>query len=392
MQNLIEKSKKYKMNTYASFDIVLESGNGSTLKDINGKEYLDFVSGIAVNSLGYGQTDILKALVGQACMLTHCSNLYLNLNEIELAEKLVENSCFDKVFFCNSGTESVEAAIKLAKKYGKTQKNIDTPEIISMKQSFHGRTLGALTATGQDKYQSSFTPLLSGFNYAEFNNIESVKSIINEKTCAVIIEIIQGEGGILPATTDFIKELREITQDKHILLIIDEVQTGIGRTGKLFAHQHYGIEPDIMTLAKGLGGGVPIGAMLAKDFVANSFIAGDHASTFGGNPLACGAAIAVLDKILSDCFFDEVKAKGHYLKERLLELNIENTEVRGMGLMFGMEFSFPVKPIIEKCIENGLLLIGAGANVIRFVPPLIIEFEEIDKAVDILQSALLEIK
>jgi predicted acetylornithine/succinylornithine family transaminase len=395
MQSLIEKSKKYKMNTYGSFDIVFESGHGCILTDIKGKKYIDFVSGIAVNSLGYADIDLFKALIEQAEKLTHCSNLYLNLKEIALAEKLVENSCFDKVFFCNSGTESVEAAIKLARKYGKTKKNIKNPEIISMKQSFHGRSLGSLSATGQEKYQLSFTPLLEGFKYAEFNNIDSVISLINENTCAVLIEVVQGEGGVQPALAEFVVNLRKLTQNQEILLIIDEVQTGIGRTGKLFAFEHYEIEPDIITLAKGLGGGVPIGAMLAKDFVADTFVPGDHASTFGGNPLACSAALTVLDRVLEKDFLTQINLKSSYLKDKLNSLKQicpEIKELRGLGLMFGLEMNFAVKPIIDKCLEKGLLLIGAGPNVIRFVPPLVIEYDNIDKAIEILKSAILECK
>lgn len=395
MQSLIEKSKKYKMNTYGSFDIVFESGHGCILTDIKGKKYIDFVSGIAVNSLGYADIDLFKALIEQAEKITHCSNLYLNLKEIALAEKLVENSCFDKVFFCNSGTESVEAAIKLARKYGKTKKNIQKPEIISMKQSFHGRSLGSLSATGQEKYQLSFTPLLEGFKYAEFNNIDSVISLINENTCAVLIEVVQGEGGVQPALAEFVVNLRKLTQNQEILLIIDEVQTGIGRTGKLFAFEHYDIEPDIITLAKGLGGGVPIGAMLAKDFVADTFVPSDHASTFGGNPLACSAALTVLDKVLEKDFLTQINLKSSYLRDKLNSLKQicpEMKELRGLGLMFGLEMNFAVKPIIDKCLEKGLLLIGAGPNVIRFVPPLVIEYDNIDKAIEILKSAILECK
>ncbi|WP_058485518.1 aspartate aminotransferase family protein [Defluviitalea phaphyphila] len=387
----IERGKNVIMNTYNRFPITLSDGEGVYLKDIDGKKYLDFVSGIAVNSLGYKNQTLINALYNQMKNLIHCSNLYWNIPNIEAAEILIKNSIFDKVFFCNSGAEAVESAIKLARKYGKKFHGEDCYEIITMKQSFHGRTMGAITATGQSKYQKDLNPLLDGILYAEYNNFESVKKIISNKTCAILLEPIQGEGGIRPADKEFLKNIRELCDEKNILLMYDEVQCGIGRTGYLFAYEAYEVFPDVICLAKGLGGGFPIGAMMANKKCSSVFQPGDHASTFGGNPAACTAAKIVLNTLINDNILKNVKEQGKYLREKLLNLKEKFNiiiDVRGIGLMQGIELSIPIGDIIKSCIEKGLLLVGAGSNVIRFVPPLIIKENEINEAIDILEEVL----
>lgn len=392
-EELINKGKKYVMNTYNYFPLIVEKGEGCYVWDVEGNKYLDFVSGIAVNALGYKNQEYIDNLTNQLNQISHCSNLYWNKPQIELAETLVENSCFDRVFFCNSGAEAIEASLKLARKYGKTQKGENCFEIITMKQSFHGRTLGAITATGQEKYQKDFTPLLPGIVYAEYNNFESVKEKVSENTCAILVEPIQGEGGIKPANPEFLKDLRSLCTEKNILLIFDEVQCGIGRTGKLFAYEHYGVEPDIIALAKGLGNGQPIGAMMAKENAAQAFQPGDHASTFGGNPVSCTAGLTVIKQLLNNGILQNAQSQGEYLKNKLIQLKKDLnivSDVRGMGLMQGIELSVTVSEIIKKCMDKGLLLVGAGANVIRFVPPLIIKKKEIDQAMQILSSVLQE--
>jgi len=388
-----ELSDKYVMNTYNRLPIAIEKGEGVYLFDENGNKYLDFVAGIAVNCLGYKNPKFVQAVANQAELLNHCSNLYYIRQQAEAAEMLVENTCFDKVFFCNSGAESIEAAIKLARKFGNGKKD-GCNEIISMKNSFHGRTLGAVSVTGQDKYHKGFEPLLTKLKYAEFNNIQSVKDLVTENTCAIIVEPIQGEGGLIPAKIEFLQELRTLCTQKNIILIFDEVQTGIGRSGKLFAYQQYGVEPDVICMAKGLANGLPIGAMMAKDFVAASFCPGNHASTFGGNPMVTTCAKVVLEEIIENNLLENVQTTGAYLKEQLNKLKEKISiinDVRGLGLMLGVEFSIQVKDIIANCQENGLLLIGAGANVVRFVPPLIITKANVDEAIAIFAQTLEEI-
>ncbi|NLL70581.1 MAG: aspartate aminotransferase family protein [Epulopiscium sp.] len=394
MENWIERGKKVRMNTYSSFPIVVEKGEGVYLWDLNGKRYLDFGAGIAVNALGYKHTTYAEALSSQLHNLCHCSNLYWNQPAIEAAEYLVKNTCFDQVFFCNSGAEAIEGALKLSRKYGKKKKGARCYRIISMKQSFHGRTLGALTATGQEKYQKDFIPLLPGVDHVVFNDIEAIKQAISEETCAILLEPIQGEGGIWPVDPDYLQTLRKLCTEKNILLVLDEVQTGIGRTGKLFAHEWYEIEPDIIATAKGLGGGIPIGAVLAKQEIANCFTPGDHASTFGGNPLACTAAKVVLQELLEKGLLAQVEEKGEYLNQQLCRLQKKHTvikDMRGIGLMKGLEFHIPVQEIIQKCMDKGLLLVGAGTHIIRFVPPLVISKEEMDEGISILDEVLSEV-
>ncbi|MHA2037853.1 MAG: acetylornithine/succinylornithine family transaminase [Promethearchaeota archaeon] len=391
MKDWIERGSKVIMNTYNQFPIVIEKGNGVYLWDNEGKKYLDFVAGIAVNALGYNDSDYVKQISKQLTKLQHCSNLYWMIPSIELSEILVNNSCFDRVFYCNSGAEAVEAAIKLSKKYGKKHHSENCYEIITMKKSFHGRTMATVTATGQTKYQKGFNPLMPGFSYVEFNNFDELAETVSENTCAIIIEPIQGEGGIHPAEQSYLQKVRDLCYKNDIVLVFDEVQCGIGRTGELFAYQLFDIKPDIVSLAKGLGGGFPIGAMLAVQSKADAFQPGDHASTFGGNPLACTAGKTVLNKLLNEGVLKNVQNQGKYLKEKLENLKEKYEmiiDVRGRGLMLGIELNCKVKDIVVECMKKGLLLLGAGENVIRFVPPLIIEKNEIDIGLEILEEVL----
>jgi acetylornithine/N-succinyldiaminopimelate aminotransferase len=380
--------QKYIMNTYGRFPVAPIKGKGSYLWDANGKQYLDFVSGIAVCALGHSNNELNEALEQQMKNLWHVSNLYWIKPQVEAAEKLVKLSGMDKVFFCNSGAEANEAAIKLARKYFYRQKE-KRYEIIVFRNSFHGRTLAALTATGQTKYQEGFEPLPSGFVYADYNQIDSVKELINENTCAVMLEPIQGEGGIKPADPSFLKALRKLCDQEGLLLIFDEVQTGMGRTGSLFAYQQYQVKPDIVTLAKGLGGGFPIGAMLANEKTASGFAPGDHASTFGGNCLATAVAYKVLDIVGSPDFIKEVAEKADYLQSQLEQIaDPRLVEIRGKGLLLGIEFNCEVKELIDICRQKGLLVLGAGAKVLRLVPPLTVNKTEINQAANILKEAL----
>ena len=396
MNEWIERGNNVIMNTYNQFPIVLEKGNGVYLWDSEGKKYIDFVAGIAVNALGYNDADYVKEISLQLTKLQHCSNLYWMIPSIELGEKLIQNSCFDKVFYCNSGAEAVESAIKLSKKYGNKIHGEDCYEIITMKKSFHGRTMATITATGQEKYKNGFKPLLPGFSYVEFNDFNELENTVSENTCAIIIEPIQGEGGIYPAEKSYLQKVRSLCDKNDIVLVFDEVQCGIGRTGELFAYQLFDVYPDIITLAKGLGGGFPIGAMLAIQSKADAFQPGDHASTFGGNQLACVAGKVVLKKLLNDGVLENVKKQGVYLKEKLVELQEKYEiiiDVRGYGLMLGIELNGNfTKQIINKCMEKGLLLVGAGENIIRFLPPLIITKKEIDKGMEILNEILKQFK
>ena len=389
MSEVIEKSEQYVMHTYGRFPVVLDHGDGVYLYDENGKKYLDMYAGIAVNALGYNHPTLTKVLQDQVGQMLHVSNYYYTKQLAAAAELLVKNSVFDKVFFCNSGAEANEAALKLAKKYGKNKSENKT-QIIAMKKSFHGRTHGALALTMQEKYQKSFMPLVPNIQAAEYNNIESVKALINENTCAVILEVIQGEGGVIPATKEFVQEVAALCKANDALLMIDEVQTGIGRTGTLFAFEQYGIEPDVVSMAKGLGGGVPIGAMACKEEVA-VLVPGDHASTFGGNPLVTAAAQVVLKELTENGLLDQVKEVGSYLKDQLLALQDEFdciVDVRGIGLMQGIELTIPALEVEKKCIEAGMLVVGAGEKVVRFVPPLIITKAHVDEAMAILRKVL----
>jgi acetylornithine aminotransferase/acetylornithine/N-succinyldiaminopimelate aminotransferase len=390
-QEIIALDKKYYMNTFGErLPVVFEYGRQSTLYDKEGKAYTDFVAGIAVNVLGYGHPALVGAITSQAQKLIHCSNLFYIEAQAQLAKLLVENSCGDRVFFANSGAEANEGAIKLARKYFR-DKGMNKYEIITAINSFHGRTLATLAATGQEKYQKPFVPMPAGFKSVPYNDLEALKNAITDSTCAVMIELIQGEGGVIEATYEYVKGLEQLCRERGILLILDEVQTGMGRTGKLFAYQHFDIQPDIITLAKGLGGGVPIGAIIAKESVASAFEPGSHGSTFGGNPLACSAAIAVLTTLLNDGLIDRCAQLGDYFKQKLSSLKDRYhfiKGVRGKGLMLGMELdpSVPGKEIVNAALNQGYIINCAGHNTLRFVPPLVITRQEIDGLIDTLDK------
>ncbi len=393
IKKVLEESSHYIMNTYNRFPIVLRKGRGMKVWSSDSKEYLDFVGGIAVNVLGHCHPKVVIAIQKQAQRLLHVSNLYHIEPQIKLAKLLVEHSFADKVFFCNSGAEANEAAIKLARKYAKEHFGKDKFEIITALNSFHGRTLATVTATGQEKFQKGFEPLVPGFRYVPFNDINALKSAMTQHTCAVMLEPIQGEGGVKIPDPDYFKNVRELCNKNNVLLILDEVQTGMGRTGKFFAYEHFQITPDIVTLAKGLGSGVPIGAMLASDKVASAFVPGSHASTFGGNPLVCTAAVATIETILEDGFLlDQCRSMGELLKEGLKSLKKEFPsiviDIRGMGLLIGMELTRECSPIVKACMEKGLLLNCTAGNVLRFTPPLIVQEKDIDHMLDILGEVL----
>lgn len=393
VSNTKELSNKYIMNTYSRFDTEIVRGEGVYVYDEKGRKYLDFTAGIAVNCLGYGDKDCIKEIIEQLNKINHCSNLYYNENQAKVAEMLVENSCFEKVFFCNSGAEATETMIKIARKFGKT-KGENCSKIITMKNSFHGRTTGAITATGQLKYQKSFTPLLPDVEYGTFNDIESIKELIDKNTCAIIVEPVQGEGGLYPAEAEFLSGLREICDKNNILLGFDEVQCGIGRTGELFAAQIYGTKPDMCGIAKGLANGLPIGACVARGRAAEILVPGDHASTFGGNPVSCASAKVVLNKLTKGKLLENVKESGDYLKSELEKLKEKYPiikDIRGIGLMLGAELKIPAKDVMNKAMSKGLLIIGAGTHVLRFVPPLIIEKQHVDEAISILDEVFGEI-
>jgi predicted acetylornithine/succinylornithine family transaminase len=391
-KNILEEADKYLMPTYSRFPVVLRKGRGARVWDIHGKEYLDFVGGVAVNVLGHCHPRVVVAIQKQAQRLIHVSNLYYIEQQVRLAQLLAANSFADKAFFCNSGAEANEAAIKIARRYSWERHGEDRNEIISALNSFHGRTIATMTATGQTKFQKGFDPLVPGFSYAPFDDIEAMRAAVTEKTCAIMLEPVQGEGGVNIPSEDYLKQVRSLCDDKGILLILDEVQTGMGRTGKLFAYEHFGIEPDIMTLAKGLGGGVPIGAMLATDKVAAVFQPKTHASTFGGNPLVCASAIATVETLLEDGFIlDQCNRMSAYLMEKLCSLKDEYSskimEVRGKGLLIGMELMSSGLPYVNACLERGVLIGLAGnGSVLRFTPPLIIEERDIDHLIDVLED------
>jgi len=393
MKKFIDESNLYIMNTYKRFPIVLRKGRGMKVWSTDGKEYLDFVGGVAVNILGHCHPKVVIAIQKQAQRLLHVSNYYHIGPQIRLAKLLVQHTFADKVFFCNSGAEANEAAIKLARKYSKENVNPDRFEIITAENSFHGRTLAALTATGQEKFQKGFEPLVPGFKHVPFNDIRAIGQAITMNTCAIMLEPVQGEGGVKIPDPDYLKEVRKICDENSLLLILDEVQTGMGRTGKFFAYEHFGITPDIMTIAKGLGGGVPIGAMLATDKVALAFQPGTHASTFGGNPLVCAAAVTTIETLLEDGFIlDQCNRMSEYMKERLINLREKFphliADIRGLGLLIGMELTRECEPLVKACLEMGVLVNCAAGNVLRFIPPLIVQKKDIDHLINVLGKAL----
>ncbi len=375
---------QYVMPTYARLPVVFVRGEGCFVYDMEGREYLDLVAGIAVNGLGHCPPKVVEAICNQANKLMHTSNLYYTLPQPHLARLLVEISGMSKAFFCNSGAEANEAAIKLARKAAKVNHGAEKIEIVTAEQSFHGRTMGAITATGQLKYQKNFTPLVPGFKHVPYNDIGELRAAVSGRTCAVLLEPVQGESGVHPAKADFLQAARELCDKYSAALIFDEVQTGLGRTGKMFGFQHFDVVPDIITLAKTLGGGFPIGCCLAKDEWADVFEPGDHAATFGGNPLACAAAIAAVTEIKDGGWVKNAEEVGNYFRNRLSELpGIK--EVRGLGLMIAAEFIEPkAKAVVAKALENGLIVNAIGENILRFVPPLIITKELVDRAIGIL--------
>lgn len=394
MKQYIEEAETALLHTYNRYQVVLEKGNGVWLYDIEGKKYLDFVAGIAVFTLGYGNREYNDALKEQIDKVIHTSNYYYNVPAIEAAKKLKAVSGLDRVFFTNSGAEAVEGAVKTARKYAYLKDGSTDHEIIAMNHSFHGRTMGALSVTGNPHYREAFEPGIGNIRFADMNDFESVLSCVNEKTCAILLETVQGEGGIFPARADFLKKLRALCDEKDILLILDEIQCGMGRTGTMFAWQKYGVRPDIMTTAKALGGGVPVGAFLMTERVGqNSLKAGDHGTTYGGNPLACAAICKVLDLFEKNHIIDNVREVSGYLEEKLDSLVSKYEFIltrRGTGLMQGLVFDRPVAPVISAALDRGLILINAGADIIRFVPPLIITRENVDEMTAILDDCLAE--
>lgn len=394
MNQYMEQSEKYVLHTYNRFPVVIESGEGVYLKDTEGKKYLDFGAGIAVYALGYHYPGFDEALKEQIGKVIHTSNLFYNIPLCEAAKKMTEVSGMSRVFFTNSGTEAVEGAIKAARKYAYQKDGKTDHEMIAMNHSFHGRSIGALSVTGNVHYQEPFRPLMGGVKFADFNDLESVKAQITEKTCAIIMETIQGEGGIYPADETFLKEIGAICREKDILLILDEIQCGMGRSGSLFAWQQYGVKPDIMTCAKAIGCGVPVGAFLLNEKVAqNSLVPGDHGTTYGGNPFACAAVEKVLDIFEKDHIVEHVQKIAPYLEKRLDELVSRHDGVvgrRGMGLMHGLVIADDRKvgDVVKAALQKGLIVISAGNNVLRLVPPLIIEEKHVDEMFEKLDEVL----
>lgn len=392
MKTYIDEAESALLHTYNRYQVVLERGDGVYLYDMNGKRYLDFAAGIAVFALGYGNKEYNDALKEQIDKIIHTSNYYYNIPAVEAAKKLKEVSGMDRVFFTNSGAEAMEGAIKAARKYAYNKDGRTDHEIIAMNHSFHGRTMGALAVTGNPHYREAFEPLIGNIRFADLNDLESVKAQVTDKTCAIIFETVQGEGGIYPATKEFMEGVRAICDERDILMILDEVQCGMGRTGYMYAWQKYGVKPDIMTTAKALGCGVPVGAFLLNEKTGSSSLAaGDHGTTYGGNPLACAAVCKVFELFEKEHILERVKEVSAYLEEKLDALAGECEDIkcrRGAGLMQGLEFNKPVGGIITKAMDEGLILINAGSNIIRFVPPLVIKKQDVDDMIAILQKCL----
>lgn len=393
-KTIIETAEEKLIHTYNRYQIVLDRGDGVRLYDTDGKEYLDFGAGIAVFALGYNNREYNDALKAQIDKLIHTSNYFYNEPSVLAAKAVTAASGMDRVFFTNSGTEAVEGTIKLAKKYAYLKDGSTDHEIIAMEHSFHGRSMGALAVTGNRHYQEAFGPMIPGIKFAKYNNLESVKELVSDKTCAIIFETVQGEGGVYPAEPEFIEGVRKLCDERGILLILDEIQCGMGRTGSMFAYQQYGVKPDIVTVAKALGCGVPVGAFLASEDVAKALVPGDHGTTYGGNPLACAAAVKVFELFDKLGVLENVRRTGAYLTERLEELVNKYDivkERRGVGLIQGIELAVSPKEVIAKALEKGLILFSAGTNVIRFVPPLVITESDVDEMIEKLGEALSEI-
>lgn len=392
MKQYIQEAEQALLHTYNRYQVVFDKGDGVYLYDMEGKKYLDFCAGIAVFALGYNNQKYNNALKEQIDKIIHTSNYYYNVPSIEAAKKLKEVSGMDRVFFTNSGAEAVEGAIKAARKYAFLRDGHTDHEIIAMQHSFHGRTMGALSVTGNPHYREAFEPLIGNIRFADFNDFDSVKAQVTDKTCAIIMETVQGEGGIYPATEDFLRQIRALCDEKDILLILDEIQCGMGRTGFMYAWQRFGVKPDIMTSAKAVGCGVPVGVFLMTERVAqNSLTSGDHGTTYGGNPLACAAISKVMDLFDELKILENVQESGAYLYEKLeyfAQKQQSITAHRGVGLLQGLEFDKPVGEIINKAVDKGLLLINAGTNVIRFIPPLIVTKNEVDAMMEILESCI----
>ena len=390
-QEYMELGDKYFVHTYNRYKIVMDKAKGVYIYDADGKKYLDFASGIGVASLGYGNKKYTDAIKSQIDKIMHTSNLFYNEPAVLAAEKLVKASGLEKAFFTNSGAEAIEGALKMAKRYAYDRDGKSDHEIIAMGHSFHGRTMGALALTGNEHYQKPFGPMISGIKFAEYNDLDSVKALVNDKTCAIILEPVQGEGGIYPADKEFIEGIRKICDEKDILMICDEVQCGMGRTGEMFAFQNYNVKPDIIASAKALGCGVPVGAFVAGKKCCNSLVPGDHGTTYGGNPLVTSSVNAVFDIYEEENILENVKNVGAYLEEKLDELVNENKNIvlrRGKGLMQGLVLKTPVGDTINKAIEKGLLVISAAGNVLRLLPPLIITKENVDEMINILKECI----
>lgn len=391
MKQMIEKSEQYLVHSYNRYPVVLDYGKGVYLYDTNGKKYLDFGAGIAVCALGYGNERFTRVLKEQIDKGIHFSNYFYSEPLMRAAKGLAEAAGMDKVFMANTGTEANEGALKLARKYAIMQGYEERHEIISMEKAFHGRTMGALSVTGTEKYREPFNPLIGGVTFAQYNNLESVEKSMTDKTYAVIVEAVQGEGGIYPAEPEFLRGIRSLCDSHDCMMICDEIQCGMGRTGKMFAYEHYGVKPDIVTMAKGIGNGMTAGAIATTEKIAAALVPGDHGTTFGGNPLACAAVAATLDEFVEKDIPAHVTAMGEYLAERLqylVETKDVVKETRGLGLMRGLELTEPANPYILKALEKGLILMSAGTHVIRFIPPLIIEREHIDEMIAILEEIL----
>ena len=387
--NLFEKANECLMHTYVPLPIIITHGEGSCLFDENNKKYIDFTSGIGVSSVGYNNKKLNEAILNQLNSFAHLSNIFLSTPTVKLANKLTTISKMSKVFFSNSGAEANEGALKLAKKYSYMKYGGKRNKILSLKDSFHGRTLATITATGQDKFHKYFDPFPDGYDYVTPNSIEDFKEKLTDDVCAIIMEAIQGEGGVNLLNSNFVQEVCNVCKEKDVLIIFDEVQCGLGRTGHIFCFQEFGVEADIITLAKGLGGGLPIGAILCNKKLSNTFTPGDHGSTFGGNPVVCAGALAVLDQICNDELLSSVQAKGKFIRQTLTKSKLPLVKnIRGLGLMIGIEVSCPPDEIQKKALEKGLLILTAGKNVVRLLPPLTISEIEIKKGLAILLKCL----